>query len=142
MIGQIESYDPDTQTGVIKSEDKFFSFHIDAWQNPASPEAGDHVNFVEQDTAASFVELAGAYLAKPKAVKYRYLAALLSFLFGFIGGARLYLGFYRTALLQLLLTPVLLFTGFIVFTPLWGLVEAVLLAGGHINQDAKGRPLK
>ena len=31
MIGHIESYDPDSQTGVIKSEEKSYTFHFDDW---------------------------------------------------------------------------------------------------------------
>ena len=111
MIGHIESYDPDSQTGAIKSGEAAFLFHLDDW--------------------------VGAYLAPPKAVKYKYVAATLALLLGFTGLHRFYLGFYWLGIAQLALTAVTVGYG-----ALWGFVEAVLLFTGHINKDAKGRPLK
>jgi len=137
MIGHIESYDPDVQTGVIKSGKKFFEFHIDDWVAEAGPETGDDVTFDATKTTAVNVNLVGAYLVKPEAVKYRYLAAVLALILGGAGIHRLYLGYYWIALMQLALTFV---TGG--FGLLWGFIEAVLLFGGQMHKDAKGRPLK
>ena len=137
MIGHIESYDPDMQTGVIKSGKKFFQFHIDDWVAEAGPEVGDDVMFDDSKTTALNINLVGAYLAKPEAVKYRYLAAVLALVLGGAGIHRLYLGYYWIALMQLALTFV---TGG--FGLLWGFIEAVLLFGGQMHKDAKGRPLK
>jgi TM2 domain-containing membrane protein YozV len=137
MIGHIESFDPDNQTGMIKSEEKSYSFHLDDWVAQAPPDPGDDVTFDEEDTVARNINLTGAYLAPPKAVKYKYVAAFLALFLGFTGLHRFYLGFYKLGFAQLALTAVTVGYG-----ALWGFVEAVLLFAGHINKDAKGRPLK
>ncbi|MDP2902081.1 MAG: TM2 domain-containing protein [Methylovulum sp.] len=138
MIGHIESYDADTQTGVIKSEDKFFAFHVDDWlAQGVPPEQGDDVSFEGDESSAKNVDLVGAYLEKPKAVKYKYLAVLLGLLLGYVGAHRFYLGHYKIAIAQIAVT--LLTVG---YGALWGFIEAVLIFSGHINTDAKGRPLK
>jgi len=137
MIGHIESYDAESQTGLIKSEDKSFAFHLDDWIAQAPPEQGDDVRFEEDEAGAKNIDLVGAYLEGPKAVKYRYLAALLALLFGYVGIHRIYLGHYKIALAQIVVT---LLTGG--YGALWGFIEAVLIFTGHINKDAKDRPLK
>ncbi len=143
MIGQIESYDPDTQSGVITSEGRSFTFQVeDNWSADVPPDEGDDVNFVAEGTVANNINLVGAYLEPPKAVKYKYLAAGLALIFGWSGAHRFYLGFYRLAIIQLILTVVLYVTGLPGFAMLWAFVESILLFGGQINKDAKGRPLK
>lgn len=142
MIGHIESYDPDSQTGVVKSEEKYLAFHIDDWSGDVPPEPGDDVRFEEQDGSAKQVELVGAYLEPPKPVKYKYLAGLLAMLFGFAGIHRFYLGHYRVAFAQLVLSALLIAAGFVVFAPQWGFIDAFLIFAGHINKDGKGRPFK
>lgn len=142
MIGQIESYDPDTQTGTIKAEEALFTFHLEDWLADVAPDEGDEVNFDAEGTMASNINLVGAYLEPPKAVKYKYLAAVLSVFLGWAGGARLYLGFYRLAFFQVILTVILYVSGAQQFIMLWGFIEGMLLFGGHINKDAKGRSLK
>lgn len=138
MIGHIESYDTTNQTGVIKSEEGVFTFHLDDWIAQVPPDLGDDVSFdVNKENTANNIYLVGAYLEKPKAVKYKYLAAFLALLFGFAGAHRLYLGYYKIALAQLAFTAITQGYGV-----LWGFIEAVLLFGGQINKDAKGRPLK
>lgn len=137
MIGQIESYDPEAKTGVIKSDEALFEFKADDWVAAALPETGDDVSFEAEGNTAVNVNLVGAYLAKPEAVKYRYLAAVLGLVLGGIGAHRFYLGYYWIGLAQLALTFV---TGG--FGLLWGVVEGVLLFGGQLDKDAKGRPLK
>jgi len=137
MIGQVESYDPDNQIGVVKSEEKSYTFHLDDWVAQVPPDVGDDVNFDAEGTIARKIDLVGAYLAPPKAVKYKYVAAVLALLLGFTGLHRFYLGFYWLGIAQLALTAVTVGYG-----ALWGFVEAVLLFSGHINKDAKGRPLK
>jgi TM2 domain-containing membrane protein YozV len=137
MIGHIESYDENTQTGSIKSEDKFFAFYIDDWQADVPPEAGDDVLFEVDDNKAISVNLMGAYLGTAQmAVKSRLIARCLSVLFG-TGAHRLYLGYYKMAVAQLAFTLITHGYGVV-----WGVVDAVLLLAGHINKDAKGRPLK
>ncbi len=142
MIGQIESYDSDAQTGVIKSGEALFTFHLEDWIADVPPDEGDDVIFDADGTVASSINLAGAYLEPPKAVKYKYLAAVLAIFLGWTGAHRFYLGFYRLAFMQLTLTVVLYVTGLPGFAALWGFIEGVLLFGGQIYQDAKGRPLK
>jgi TM2 domain-containing membrane protein YozV len=137
MIGHIESYNSDTQSGVIKSEDKFFAFDLDGWLADVPPDQGDDVNFDSEGNTAINIKLVGAYLQPPQAVKYKYVAAVLALFLGFAGAHRFYLGFYKIGLAQIVFTG--LTQGYGV---LWGFVEAVLLFAGHINKDAKGRPLK
>jgi len=137
MIGHIENYDAESQTGVIKSGNKSFAFHLDDWIAQVPPEQGDDVRFDDDEADAKNIDLVGAYLEKPKAVKYKYLAALLALLFGYAGVHRFYLGYYKIALAQIAVT---LATGG--YGALWGFIEAVLIFGGHINKDAKDRPLK
>lgn len=137
MIGHIESYDPDARTGVIKSEEKFFEFYQDDWVADVPPEQGDDVSFEADETKASNINLVGAYLEQPKAVKYRYVAAVLALVLGGAGVHRFYLGNYKMGLMQLALTAATHGYGL-----LWGFIEAVLLFGGQIDKDAKGRPLK
>ena len=137
MIGHIESYDPESQTGVVKSEDKPYTFHLDDWVAQVPPDQGDDVNFEAEGTIARKINLVGAYLAPPKAVKYKYVATALALFLGFTGLHRFYLGFYWLGLAQLALTVATVGYG-----ALWGFVEAILLFAGHINKDAKGRPLK
>jgi TM2 domain-containing membrane protein YozV len=142
MIGHIESFDLDSQTGVIKSEDKLFEFHIDDWAADVPPDVGDDIRFDLKDGKTSNVNLLGVSLEKPKAVKYKYLAAVMALLFGWAGLHRFYLGYYRIGFIQIVLTAILLRAGFIVFVPQWGFVEALLLFSGKFDKDAKGRPLK
>jgi len=137
MIGHIESYDPDSKTGVIKNEEKSYTFHFDDWAAEVAPDVGDDVNFDAEETLARKINLVGAYLVPPKAVKYKYVAAVLALFLGFTGLHRFYLGFYWLGLAQLALTAATVGYG-----ALWGFVEAILLFTGNINKDAKGRPLK
>ena len=137
MIGYIESYEPDNQIGVIKSEEKSYTFHLDDWVAQVPPDVGDDVNFDSEETIARNINLVGAYLTPPKAVKYKYVAAALALFLGFTGMHRFYLGFYWLGIAQLALTAATVGYG-----ALWGFVEAILLFAGHINKDAKGRPLK
>ena len=137
MIGHIESYDPDSQTGVVKSEENSYTFHLDDWVAQVPPDLDDDVNFEAEGTIARKINLVGAYLAPPKAVKYKYVAAFLALFLGFLGLHRFYLGFYKLGFAQLAVTAATVGYG-----ALWGFVEAVLLFTGNINKDAKGRPLK
>lgn len=142
MIGHIESYDPERQTGVIKSEEKFYGFHIEDWQAQVSPDEGDDVRFELNDGMAVAVNLVGAFLEPPKPVKYKYLTAALAFFLGPFGAHRFYLGFYGIGSVQLLLTVILVVSGFLTFAFLWSFIDTILILGGLINKDAKGRALK
>lgn len=138
MIGHIESYDEARQTGAIKCEDKFYEFHIDDWTSDSEPLTGDDVDFVpEEDGTATDVGPVGAYVQDLRPVKNHYIAGVLGILLGAIGLHRIYLGFYGIAILQMFVTYL---TGG--FGVLWGFIEGVLLIGGQIHKDAKGRPLK
>lgn len=142
MIGQIESYDPETQTGVIKTEDASIKFHFQDWLAHVAPEEGDEVSFEQVDSVATQINLVGAYLSPEKPVRYRFLAILLAVVLGWLGMHRFYLGFYRIGFFQLSLTIILYVVGAPGFAALWGFIDGILLLGGHIYQDAKGRPLK
>ena len=137
MIGHIESYDPESKTGVVKSEENSYTFHLDDWAAQVPPDPDDDVNFEAEGTIARKINLVGAYLAPPKAVKYKYVAAVLALFLGFTGLHRFYLGFYWLGIAQLALTAATVGYG-----ALWGFVEAILLFTGRIEKDAKGRPLK
>jgi len=138
MIGHIESYDDERQTGAIKCEDKFYEFHIDDWVADAEPKIGDDVDFIpEDDGSATDVGLIGAYLKDMRPVKNHYIASALGILLGAVGAHRIYLGFYGIAIAQMIITFV---TGG--FGVMWGFIEGILLIGGQINKDAKGRLLK
>ena len=137
MIGHIESYDEDTQTGVIKNEQGYFEFHKNDWSEEEGPYVGDDVLFEGKDGEATLVTLIGNYLQHLEPIKSRTKAALLGFFLGGLGAHRFYLGFYRIAIVQIIVTALTLGFGVI-----WGFIEAVLIFGGHIDKDAKGHPLK
>ncbi len=144
MIGHVESYDDERQTGAIKCEDKFYEFHIDDWGLDTAPQVGDDVDFMPEDdgsaTSISSSDGIAQYTMAP--VKRRSIAALLGLLLGWLGLHRIYLGFYRIAVFQILLTAIMLSLGAPGFAVVWGFIEGFLIFGGLINKDAKGRPLK
>jgi len=142
MIGKIASFDPEAGTGVIESEGGTYPFALADWTDGVPPEDGDDIRFDLENGEAVRVSLVGAYLAEPEAVKSKYLAGILSLLFGWAGLSRIYLGFYRVGCIQILLTAFLVYAKFMVFIPQWGFVEAILLFSSKLDRDAKGRPLK
>ncbi|NOS88399.1 MAG: TM2 domain-containing protein [Methylococcaceae bacterium] len=142
MIGHIDSYNPESQSGVIKTDGKSFAFHTDDWVSDVAPDVGDDVIFVPEGEIAREINLAGACLAPPKEVKNKYLAAVLALVLGWAGAHRFYLGFYQLGVIQLVLTVILYVTGFPGFAFLWAFVESILLVTGNMNKDAKGRPIK
>jgi TM2 domain-containing membrane protein YozV len=137
MIGHIESFHPDNQTGTIKNETETYTFHLNDWVAQVPPDIGDDVTFENNGSAALKIDLVGAYLSPPKAVKYKYVAAALALFLGFTGMHRFYLGYYKLGVAQLAFTAITVGYG-----ALWGFIEVILLLAGHINKDAKGRPLK
>ena len=139
MLGHIESYDDERQTGAIKCDDEFYEFHIDDWTSEEEPKIGNDVDFIpEEDGSATDVGPVGAYIKDMRPVKNHYIAAFLGIFGGFLGLHRIYLGFYPFAILQIALTVGLGFQyGF-----MWGFIEGCLLIGGLMKRDAKGRPLK
>lgn len=142
MKGHIESYDSESQAGVIKSADVSYPFSMADWAASVAPDVGDVVVFALEDGVVRDINLVGACLAPPKPVKYKYLAALLALILGWAGVHRFYLGFYQLGATQLLLTGILYVTGFPGFAFLWAFVESILIVTGNLNKDAKGRPFK
>ncbi len=137
MLGHIESYDNDRQTGVIKANDKFFEFYIDNWTADTPPNVGDDVDFIEEEEdGVSDVGLIGEYIKNDRPVKKRLLAAILGLFLGAFGVHRIYLGFYVIGIAQITIT--VLTAGFGI---VWGIIESGLLFSGHISKDAKGRAL-
>ncbi len=137
IIGQIESYDSEKQTGIVKSQDDFFEFDANSWQSKLQPDEGDEVTFEVNDGVVLNMRLAAETLKPVEAVKRKSVATLLALFLGFSGAHRFYLGNYKLGLAQIAVTA--LTQGYGV---LWGFIEAVLLFSGHINKDAKNRPLK
>lgn len=137
MLGHIESYDEDCQTGVIKYGEEYYEFHIDQWTSESAPKIGDDVDFDHEDGQVIDISLVGAYLMEAKPVKSRMLAAFLGIALGWLGVHRIYLGFYGLGIAQIIIT---FLTGG--FGVVWGFIDSVLIFTGHIYKDAKGRHLK
>jgi hypothetical protein len=142
MIGKIASFDSEAGTGIVDSEGQTYPFAIQDWIEGVPPEADDEVHFELEGGSAVRVGLLGVSREEPKAVKSKYIAGILSLLFGWAGLSRFYLGYYKVGFIQILLTAFFLYARFLVFVPQWGFVEAVLLFSSKFDRDAKGRPLK
>ncbi len=137
MLGQVDSYDETTQSGVVKYQEECYEFHLQQWTSESTPKIGDDVDFDQEDGKITDVSLAGAYLTDTQPVKSQLVAGILGLLFGAIGLHRIYLGFWGLGIAQAVITFV---TGG--FGVVWGFAEGVLIITGHIYKDAKGRPLK
>lgn len=142
MLGVIQNYNLETQAGTISNGKEVFQFVINDWIAGAPPEQGDHVTFEVRGVKPFNINLYVAALNKGEAVKYKYLALFLALILGWAGGHRCYLGFYRLAVIQLVITVFLIVAGLPGYILLWSFVDALLIFGGHIDKDAKGRPLK
>ena len=142
MIGVIQTYDPETESGTISNGKELFKFEIGSWIAGAPPEQGDHVKFDLRGEIPFNINLYAATLDKGDAVKRKAIAIALALLVGYVGGHRIYLGYYRMAVTQIIVNSALWVAGLPGYAFLWGFVEAVLLLGGHIDKDAQGRPLK
>jgi TM2 domain-containing membrane protein YozV len=101
------------------------------------PKAGDNVDFLAEDGIITELGLLGAYVKDMRPVKRRVVAGILGLLLGVVGAHRFYLGFYGIGLAQIAVTLATHGYGVV-----WGFIEGFLLLAGHINKDAKGRPLK
>ena len=143
MIGHLESYDQNVQTGVIKYEGRFFEFHIDVWTSELPPKGNTDVDFLldDEDNVIE-VGFLGAYVKDIRPKKYRWLAILLALPTGCLGLHRFYLGFYSIGIAQLIFTAIMGSIGFFGMSFVWGFMEGFLLFTKHIHKDAKGRPLK
>ena len=137
LIGQIESYDHEKNIGIVKSQDDYFEFDSASWKSTVPPDQGDEVTFEVNEGEVVNMHLIADSLMTVEAVKKRWVATLLALFLGAIGAHRFYLGFYKLGLGQLAFT--ILTHGYGV---IWGFIDTVLLFGGHINKDAKNRPLK
>ena len=104
IIGQIESYDSEKQTGIIKSQDDFFEFDAISWKSSVPPDEGDEVTFALNDGVVADMRLVAETMKPAEAVKSKWIATLLALFFGFAGGHRFYLGFYKMALAQIAVT--------------------------------------
>lgn len=137
ITGQIESYDSEKKTGIVKDQDDFFEFDEVSWVSSVPPDSGDEVTFELRDGVVVNMRLVAETLKPVQAVKSRWIATLLAITLGWVGGHRFYLGYYKIGLMQI--AGFLLIQGYIA---VWAIFEALLLFAGHINKDAKGRPLK
>ena len=68
--------------------------------------------------------------------KSRIIAGLLQIFLGFVGAGRLYLGYYKLAILQFLLVII---TGGSAL--IWPVIDGIMILSGHILTDSKGNPL-
>ncbi len=137
IIGQIESYDSEKQTGLVKSQDDFFAFDEASWKSSVPPDSGDEVTFEVKDGVVVNMRLVAESTKLVEGVKKRWIATTLAFFLGAVGAHRFYLGFYKLGFAQLAFTVLTHGYGL-----LWGFIDAVLLFAGHIHKDSKGRPLK
>ncbi|GAW86743.1 conserved hypothetical protein [Bathymodiolus platifrons methanotrophic gill symbiont] len=139
MIGKIKSYDEDTQTGVIKSDEMYYEFHINDWSESVPPIIDSDVLFEDEGETASLVTLIGSYLEHKEAVKSRKIAMALAFfpLTGLFGAHRWYLGYKKIATFQIIVTAITFGAGI-----LWPIIDGVLLLTGNLYEDKQGRPLK
>lgn len=137
IIGQIESYDSEKKTGIVKSQDDFFEFDAVSWVSTVPPDSGDEVTFEVNEGIVVNMRLVAETMKPVEGVKRRWIATTLAFFLGAIGAHRFYLGFYKLGLAQFVFTALTQGYGL-----LWGFIDAILLFAGHINKDAKGRPLK
>lgn len=77
--------------------------------------------------------------------KSKLVAGLLGLFLGWIGIHNFYLGRTGFAVAQLILSVLLpiISCGYLAWvTPLWGVIEGILIFAGVINHDGKGIPLK
>lgn len=140
MIGKIKSYDEETQTGVINSDEQYFEFHINDWSESQPPLADLNVLFEIDGEIASMVTLIGSYPINPEdAVKSRNIAMALAFfpLTGLFGGHRWYLGYKKIAAFQIAVSILTAGAGI-----LWPIIDGILLATYKLDKDQQGRPLK
>ncbi|MDC9728905.1 MAG: TM2 domain-containing protein [Methyloprofundus sp.] len=140
MIGKIKSYDEKTQTGVIELDEQFYGFHLDDWSESVAPRIESSVLFEAEGDTATMVTLIGNYAPTPKeAVKSRRIAIALAIfpLTAIVGGHRWYLGFYKMAMIQTVVTAMSFGGGY-----LWPFIEGVLIFMGKMYEDSEGRPLK
>ena len=143
MIGVIKDYDTETQTGIISNGKENFPFTIDDWIANAPPELGDNVKFDLRGEKVFNIDLYAATLDKGSAVKRKWVAVALGLFLGIVGAHRFYLGFYRMGFTIIVVNALLIkVIGAPQFAILWGIIETVLLLGGHMDKDAQGRPLK
>jgi TM2 domain-containing membrane protein YozV len=137
ITGQIETYDSETKTGLVKNQEKFFKFDEISWKSSVPPDSGDEVTFELKDGLVVNMRLIAESTKLIEGVKKRWIATTLAFFLGAVGAHRFYLGFYKLGLAQLAFTALTQGYGL-----LWGFIDAILLFAGHIYKDAKGRPLK
>lgn len=81
---------------------------------------------------------------KVPATKSKVAAGLLALFLGGFGVHNFYLGYYGKAVAQLLITLIVSpLTCFVLswISPLWSLIEGIMLFCGSINVDADGNPL-
>ena len=140
MIGKIRSYDEDTQTGVIKSDEQYYEFHINDWSEALAPLSELDVLFEGDADTASMVTLIGSYpITLEDPVKSRSIAMTLAFfpVTGLFGAQRWYLGYYKIAIFQMIVTTVTAGAGI-----LWPIIDGILIATRRLDKDQQGRPLK
>lgn len=75
--------------------------------------------------------------------KSKLVAGLLAIFLGGLGIHNFYLGYTQKAVIQLIITLVTCWIGVGLFiSPIWGLIEGIMIFTGSIKVDGKGVPLK
>ena len=123
--------------GIVKSQEDYFEFDSTSWKSTVPPDQGDEVTFGLNDGEVVNMHLIIDSMKPVEGVKKRWIATLLALFLGAIGAHRFYLGFYKLGLAQLAFTVLTHGYGVI-----WGFIDTILLFAGHLNKDAKNRPLK
>ena len=129
MRGQVLGVDRQTGEGQISGEDGHrYVFRPDDWNDHIGPAIGALIDFdIDGRTAKRIYHQPGtmpAMMAPPPRSrgKNKYVAAILSFLFGVLGVHRFYLGRTGTGILMVILS--LTVVGLIV-TGLWSLIDTI-----------------
>ena len=73
-------------------------------------------------------------------VKSKIAAGLFGILLGAFGVHNFYLGFYKKAIIQLLIT-LLSCGGLVIISSIWAIIESVFILVGEISIDAHGNPI-
>jgi len=137
MQGRVANYDKKHQRGIIACGKSSYVFTLEDWQEELPPYNGCRVEFGIQNKKLSNLKLLGEYRGpQGEPVKSKLVAGLLGLLLGWAGAHRFYLGFYKTGILQIIVSVLTLGVGAI-----WGFTEGALILLGRIEMDAKHRPL-
>lgn len=142
MLGKIIEYNEETELGMIQVNRSLFEFSLDQCDLPEPPRVDDDVFIVIDSRKNKLLEVHSAepYMPKGDPVKSKLIAGLLGIFLGMFGAGRLYLGYYKIGVMQMIVTIASLGVGGVGI--IWPFFDAVLILTGNVIKDGKGRPLK